>query len=56
MTSKDVSAGGEVQVQNIKKMMRKDVSGGEFQNFRKNDEKIRFSRWRGASSKYSKKS
>ena len=34
--------------------MRKDVSGGGFQNFRKNDEKRRFKRWRGPSSKIRK--
>ena len=28
------------------KMMKKDVSGGGFQNFRKNEEKRRFKRWR----------
>jgi hypothetical protein len=27
------------------KMMRKDVSGGGFQKFRKKDEKRRFRRW-----------
>jgi hypothetical protein len=39
-------------------MMRKDVSGGgevQVQNIRKNDEKRRFKRWKGPSSKYPKK-
>ncbi len=39
MMRKDVSAGGEIQVQNI----------------RKNDEKIRFKRWRRPSSRNPKK-
>ena len=35
MIRKDVSAGGEVQVQNIRKKIRKDVSGGGFKNSEK---------------------
>jgi hypothetical protein len=42
-----------VDFKNSEKMMRKDVSGGGFQKFRKNDEKRLFSRWRTSKFKIS---
>jgi hypothetical protein len=47
-----------VDLKKSEKMIRKDVSRGgkvQVQNIRKNDEKRRFRRWRGTSSKYPKK-
>jgi hypothetical protein len=34
-----------VELKKSEKMMRKDISGGGFQKFRKKDEKRRFRRW-----------
>jgi hypothetical protein len=53
---KDVSGGGEAQVQKIRKSDEKRLSGGgevQVQKSEKN-EKRRFTRWRGPSSKNSK--
>jgi hypothetical protein len=55
---KDVSAGEEVQNQNIRKNDKKRRfrrSKVKFQKIRKNDEKRRFRSWRGKISKNTKK-
>jgi hypothetical protein len=71
---KDISGGGfqkfrkkdekrrfrrsKVKVQKIRKMMRKDVSGGQrskFKKSKKKDERRRFRSWRGKISKNPKK-
>jgi hypothetical protein len=47
-----------LDLKNSDKMIRKDVPKGrevQVQEIRKNDEKRRFRRWRGTSSKYPKK-
>jgi hypothetical protein len=58
MMRKDFLAGGEVQVQNIRKNdeKRRFRSGEvQVQNIRKNDEKRRFKRWRTSKLKKSEK-
>jgi hypothetical protein len=58
MMRKDVSEVERLKFKKSEKMMRKDVSGGgepKVQKILKNDEKIRFRRWRTQSSKNPKK-